>query len=191
LVDTTPPVLIISSPAEGAELADRSIRFAGITEPGARVVAGPYQATVDSEGGWYIDLVLSEGANTARFRAVDAYGNETTATVTVYLSSPATTTEPATPTTKVEELAAFDANLTWGSRNIEPPYDEYFGTGQPGSEVVVQSEYGSGATVVQEDGTWYLKVEFPQAPPGLTFLVKVRDQYGRQEAFEFTSTVGA
>lgn len=188
-VDITPPGLIITHPSDGAELVESTVSFAGATEPGAVVFAGQYEAEVDADGRWEIVLILQEGANRAVFRAVDAAGNESEATLTVYFVPP-TTTEKTTTTTS-GELGAFDANFTWGVCSIDPPYDEYYGTGQPGSEVRVESEYGSGTTVVESDGSWYVKVVFPEAPPGVPFLVTVKDQYGRQETFEFKSTVGS
>jgi len=148
-----------------------------------------YEADVDDSGQWEILLILDDGANTARFRAVDGAGNEAFATVTVFFVPP-TINEDKPTTTSSAEPAAFDANYTFGICNIDPPFDEYYGTGQPGSEIRVESEYGSGATVVDPNGHWFVKVVFPEAPSGVAFLVTVKDQYGRQETFEFKSTVG-
>ncbi len=95
-----------------------------------------------------------------------------------------------TPTTKPSELAPFKAFFTWGECSIDPPYDEYYGKGEPGSTITVTSPYGGGSTVVKESGEWYVKVVFPEAPVGKTFAVKIVDSYERKAVFEFTSRVG-
>jgi hypothetical protein len=81
----------------------------------------------------------------------------------------------------------FTASATWLECAVSPPYDEYYGTATPGTVVEVVSEYGSGATEAGADGTWYLKVAFPEAPYGVTFEVTVRHQGGKAFTFPFTS----
>ena len=183
--DLTPPLLSITSPEDGATLSERVVEFAGITEPRAVVTAGPYEAPVDQVGNWKITLVLSDGANRARFVAHDAAGNETTVVITVFHSPPVTTTAPSTTTTTEKVLAEFGANATFGSCSEEPPFDIYYGVGEPGSTVYVESPYGSGSTTVNGEGDWEIQVFFPQAPPEEGFLVKVMDQFGRKKNFEF------
>ena len=182
--DTTAPSLIILHPVNGQVFELNEATFEGTTDVGARVFAGPYEADVRDDGSWQIALILGEGQNRVGFTAHDDAGNVGEASVSVvYKPAP-----PETTTTK-PEVAAFDANFTWGECSIDPPFDEYFGVGQPGSKVFVESEYGSGSTVIGESGEWYLKVVFPTAPPGQTFATTVSDQFGRSEIFEFTSTV--
>ncbi len=182
--DTVAPILKITSPEQGAHLEEKTIEFAGTTEPGARVFAGRYEADVASSGEWHIVLVLSEGKNVARFTARDAAGNEAEATVTVYYDPP----EPTTTTTVEKEKAAFTAFKTYGSCSETPPFDVYYGTGEPGSFVDITSEYGSAEVQIGENGQWEKKVYFETAPPGVPFLVRVKDQFGRQKDFEFVYT---
>lgn len=182
-VDSEPPNLQITSPEDGAELEEKTVTFEGVTEPGARVFAGKYEADVDPSGNWHIVLILNEGSNVARFTARDAAGNESTAAVTVYyiVEIPTTTT-----TTVVEkEPAEFTAFSQFGSCSETPPYDVYYGTGEPGSTVEITSEYGSGSVVVGDKGNWEKKVIFETAPPGMPFLVRVSDEFGRKADFEF------
>jgi hypothetical protein len=188
LPDNIPPPLVITYPADGSETSEKVIEFAGTTEPGASVRSGPYQAEVDGSGVWRLVLVLSEGWNTARFTAQDHAGNESEATVTVRYSpvEASTTTEPPTTTTEEKQLAAFEAYATFGSCAEEPPYDVYYGRGQPGSTVVVKSEYGGGETLVNQEGDWELKVFFEGMTPGQTIVVKARDEFGREKLLEFT-----
>lgn len=181
--DTEPPLLEITSPEDGAEFREKTLTFEGVTEPGARVFAGEHEAEVDAAGEWHIVLVLSEGSNVARFVARDAAGNESQAAVTVhYVFEKSVTT---TTTTFKEELAAFAAYSQFGSCSESPPYDVYYGTGQPGSVVEITSEYGSGSVEVGEKGKWEKKVLFEGAPADRPFVVRVRDQFGREASFEF------
>lgn len=92
------------------------------------------------------------------------------------------------PTTKppVEEVA-FTALATYGSCAEPVPYDVYYGTANPGAKVKVQSEYGWGYTYADADGQWELRVEFPTAPVGTPFTVKVITYQGLVE-LEFTRT---
>ncbi len=184
-IDTTAPALVVTSPENGASSEEKVIEFSGTTEPGAKVYAGRYEAEVDEMGNWHIVLVLSEGWNTARFTAVDAAGNEATATVKVEYTPPATIT--TTTTTKpAEDLAPFEAFATFGVSGETPPFDVYYGTGVPGSKVWVQSEYGSGETLVTDGGGWEIKVVFEGLEPGQTIVVKAMDEFGRKKVFEFT-----
>ncbi len=189
-VDLSPPFLSITSPEDGATLEEKTVEFVGVTEPGATVNAGPYRAQVDEKGTWRIKLVLTPGGNQARFVAHDAAGNETAVVVTVFYEPPVTTTMPATTTTTQTELGEFDANATYGSCTEDPPFDVYYGVGEPGSTIYVVSPYGSGTTTVNGEGHFEIQVFFPEAPPEEGFLVKVKDQYGRQESFEFVFLPG-
>jgi len=182
--DTEAPILEITSPEQGTHLQEKTVTFAGMTEPGARVFAGRYEADVRSSGEWQIVLILSQGKNVARFTARDAAGNESQATVTVYFDPP----EPTTTTTVEKEKAAFAAFSTYSSCSETPPFDVYYGTGEPGSMVNITSEYGSAEVQVGENGGWEKKVYFETAPPGTPFLVHVSDQFGRKKDFEFVYT---
>lgn len=183
VLDTAPPPLAVTFPEDGQTLDRKTVRFTGTTEPGATVTAGRFEADVDDEGQWSLVLVLSEGGNRARFRAVDAAGNETTVSLTVYYEEPKE--EPPPPTVE------FTAHSTYGSCNFDPPYDVYHGTAEPGSKVTITSEYGGGQVYANDSGNWELKVYFPEAPPEVPFLVTVKDQAGNSKKFEFVSLVGA
>lgn len=169
--DVTPPAVFITSPDDGAHFTDKVLKFRGETEPGTRVFAGTYEADVTEDGEWAIILVLAPGKNVVTFTAKDDAGNKATASVTVYFDVP----------------SEFSANQKYGSCSEPIPYDRFSGTGTPGSRVEAISEFGSGKTKVQEDGTWYLKVVFPDAPYGTAFPVTIKDEFGHEKVFEFTS----
>ncbi len=99
--DTTPPALQVLSPKDGATVTSRVVEFSGVTERGAEVFSGPYEAETDG-GEWAINLILSPGKNGASFTARDAAGNETTVRIVVTYDAPTTTTttKPTTTTTK-------------------------------------------------------------------------------------------
>ena len=173
--DVTAPFIEITSPIDGSVFAQKTITFAGVTEPGARVFAGSYEADVDADGNWRIVLVLSPGANRATFTAMDAAGNTSSAMVSAVYEPPV----------EKKDVAGFFAENVYGSCVESPPFDVYHGKGEPGSTVFVVSEYGSGQTTVGAEGGWELRVEFPGAPPGKVFAVKVKDSLGRSTIFEF------
>lgn len=179
--DTTPPLLVITAPEDGQVLDSKTVRFRGKTEPGAIVTAGKYVADVDDAGNWSIVLVLRVGGNRAAFTATDAAGNEATAGITVYYEEPKE--EPPPPD------VAFTAHATYGSCSFDPPYDVYYGTTQPGARVTITSEYGGGQVDANAEGQWELKVFFPEAPYGVVFAVKVKDELGNSKIFEFVSLV--
>jgi hypothetical protein len=100
--DTTPPALQVLSPKDGATVTQRIIEFTGVTERGAEVFSGPFQAETDAAGDWAINLVLAPGANGASFTARDAAGNETSVRIVVNYDAPdtTTTTKASSATTK-------------------------------------------------------------------------------------------
>ncbi len=187
-VDTVPPELVVTSPSDGEHLKDTAVAFAGHTEPGAVVMAGPYEATVSEEGEWSIVLILGEGGNKASFSATDAAGNTSEAAIVVYYDPPATTT-----TTKPEPPPSewvFTAYATYGECAEIPPYDEYYGTAAPGTTILVLSDYGSGSTIANAEGAYWVRVEFPTAPAGKAFVVKVKNETTFEKyTFEFVSVV--
>lgn len=181
--DTTPPPLTITAPKADEHFEVDVVEFRGTTEPGATVFAGQYEASVDGDGNWSIVLILSPGANGARFTATDVAGNQTEARVTVHYDVP----EPTTTTTKApKEEIEFTAHNVYGVCDSSPPFDVYWGTAPPGTPIYVESEFGSGSTVTGESGEWELKVLFPEAPGDTEFTVKVKDDKGQKYYFGFT-----
>jgi hypothetical protein len=178
-VDQTRPVLEILHPADGQVFERKEVVFEGVTEAGARVFAGEYEADVKDDGSWRIVLFLSPGTNHVTFRAKDASGNVTEASVEPVLKEPPLEEHTEWP---------FTAQQAYGECSEIPPYDVFSGTGKPGALIEVRSEFGSGSTEVNAEGHWELKITFPEAPFGVTFLVKVKSSTGQYAAFEFTRT---
>lgn len=183
--DTSAPELVVTSPLDGDRLKETAVAFQGRTEPGAVVMAGPYEAAVAEDGTWSIVLILGEGGNRATITATDAAGNVAEASLVVYYDPPATTT-----TTKPPSEWSFTSQAKYGECALDPPYDEYYGTAAPGTKILITSEFGSGSTVANASGEWWAKVEFPTAPYGKVFSVRVKNETTYEKYFfEFVSLV--
>lgn len=175
--DITPPMIEITFPENRKRVTEPVITIKGVTEPGAVVKLGDRKAEMGERGLWRIRVELEPGRNRFVVVAKDAAGNLARDAVVVFYDAP--------------DIAPFTAHATFGSCELDPPYDVYYGTGEPGSAISVTSEYGAGATTVGLDGVWEVKVFFPEAPRGKVFLVTVADEHGRSKSFEFVSNVPA
>ena len=190
--DAEPPMLEILSPSDGERVKTKITTFVGRTEPDATVVAsGKFEATVAADGSWSIDLVLAPGANGVVFVATDPAGNATSRrmTITLDVEEPKVTTTTTIKETTTTTIAAWEfvANQKYGSC-VEPiAYDIFSGKATPGTTVSISSEYGSGTTTANGDGTWNLKVLFPSAPYNKVFLVTAKDHTGAKRTFEMVS----
>lgn len=174
--DTEPPIIEIAFPENRQRFSEKEVRIRGFTEPGAKVTFRGRTVDVTDDGKWQFGVVLETGRNPLTVTATDAAGNSAHDSVLVFYVPP--------------DLAEFSAHAQFGSCELDPPYDVYYGTGEPGTDVAITSEYGSGATTVTGEGTWEVKVFFPEAPHGETFLVQATDEFGRTKSFEFTSYAG-
>ena len=187
--DVTPPHLEVTSPEDGARVTKVKVKVIGLTETGVTLYVAGKLTEVGGNGDFERTLTLDKGKNTIDLVAEDAAGNRTQLTLIVVYQPPAATTTtkpPAETTTTKPEVAEFKAFATYGTCDSEPPYDIYYGKGQPGSTVTVSSEFGSRETTVDEEGKWQVQVFFPEAPLGEGFQVLVSDSLGREKAFEFT-----
>ncbi len=173
--DTTPPRVEILHPEDGQVFHEKTITFEGVTEPGAKVMAGRYEADVDGEGHWRIRLVLNEGRNLAKFTATDRAGNTAEASVTVVYE----------PKDEEPPTVEFSAHQEYGSSSASPPFDVFYGTAKPGAGIFVESGYGSGRTEATSKGHWEIKVTFPEAPVGKEFRVVIESTDGGRAMFEF------
>lgn len=167
--DTTAPPLVILFPENDQHFDEKQIAFEGETEPGARVLAGRYEADVDDEGNWRIVLILSPGGNLVSFKAKDDAGNVTEKSIKVYLDAEEPTEKEFTATQKWEVVDGY------------PAENKYYGTGTPGTKVWVGSEYGDGSVKIGDNGEWQLYVKFPEAPCNESFGVVVENENNRRE----------
>lgn len=120
IVDTTPPLLAVLSPANGSLVARRTLTITGTTESGAWIEVGAARARA-SGGGFAVEVALSEGTNTFRVVARDEAGNARAATLVVVsdttppalnVESPRDRLEVTAPSVLVEGVVEAGANLS-------------------------------------------------------------------------------
>jgi hypothetical protein len=178
-----PPLLELTSPADGEHFDWKVVPFSGRTEPDAEVLASrKFPAVVDANGAWSVDLMVSPGANGVVFTATDRAGNVSEIRTTVYLD----VGEPK-ETTTTEAAWIFTANQPYGSCSEPFPYDIFSGKAKPGSTVLISSPFGSGSTMANDDGVWSIEVQFPSVPYNNSFAVTAKDHTGTKKSFSFVS----
>lgn len=201
-VDQTPPVVEILHPENGQVFKTREVVFEGITELGTRVFFGDREADVSENGAWRIVLHLDWGEHVVTAVAVDDHENAAEDSVTLVVKEP----EKPKPEPKEEPKEEpreepkeehpkeevgeweFSAHQLYGECSEEPPYDVFWGTGKPGSAIIVESKFSRKVTEVNDHGEWEVKVVFEGAPIGEPFVVHVADKFGNLAEFEFLRT---
>lgn len=86
-LDQTPPVLNLTSPADGAFLTRPDIVLQGTMEPGATMYLNGVRLFIGGASSFSIPAVLAEGENALELREVDPAGNEVSVFVTVTLDT--------------------------------------------------------------------------------------------------------
>jgi len=81
--DSTPPFLALSSPTEGALIAEASLTVAGESEPGVTLTLNGDPVTLDAANRFAVPVTVVPGPNSFALLAVDAAGNRTERTVSV------------------------------------------------------------------------------------------------------------
>ncbi|WP_225888062.1 adventurous gliding motility protein AgmC [Myxococcus xanthus] len=117
-VDLTPPVVVITTPADGEVLNEPVMTYSGTTEPGSTVtvvVDGVTVGTVvaDPSGNWSLPVgdTLSEGPHTVSVTAEDEAGNTSTTVTHTFIvdtSAPDTLIISGPPLTEAPGTATFD-----------------------------------------------------------------------------------
>lgn len=83
ILDTIPPPLNVTEPADGSWLNYPTVVFRGTTEPGATVSVGGQLAVVQSDGSFEVPVALFEGSNPVNVTAEDIAGNMAQTLLTV------------------------------------------------------------------------------------------------------------
>ncbi|NOJ79128.1 adventurous gliding motility protein AgmC [Myxococcus xanthus] len=117
-VDLTPPVVVITTPADGEVLNAPVMTYSGTTEPGSTVtvvVDGVTVGTVvaDPSGNWSLPVgdTLAEGPHTVSVTAEDEAGNTSTTVTHTFIvdtSAPDTLILSGPPLTEAPGTATFD-----------------------------------------------------------------------------------
>jgi hypothetical protein len=110
LPDNTPPVLGITSPANGSSIDTYVVTIAGMTEPGAHVSLNGVELVVNASGGFSTQVLLTVGLNNFDIRSRDWKGNEAQQVLVITGVDPKAALE-AELAAKNAELAATNAEL--------------------------------------------------------------------------------
>ncbi len=107
VVDLTAPLLVVSSPTDGAALTVPLALVSGRAEAGAVVKVNGAVVPAFPDGSFTTAVPLTEGSNMITVTATDAAGNRATAAVAVGYTAPA----PAGLAEALAQLAAANASL--------------------------------------------------------------------------------
>lgn len=147
-VDTTAPgAPVISSPIDGATLADSYVTFTGTAEPGAHLVLrnggdpiGETSAT--ATGAWAVAVGMTNGTHEVTATATDAVGN---------VSAPSTTTAFTVDDTQLPGAPTITAPTEASSVSLAVVE----GTAEPGAMIALREEGALLATAsANAAGTW-------------------------------------
>ncbi|MFQ5967165.1 MAG: hypothetical protein ACE5MI_06090 [Acidimicrobiia bacterium] len=163
---------------------NKYVTFEGHVSADTHVFRGKYEADVKyypEEGFavWRLALVLSAGEQRVAFEAVGPNGETATDSVLVIYEGPSE--EPKEEPGKYD----FTAHQKFGECAETPPYDVFYGTGEPGTTVWVESAFGGGETTIGEKGKWDLKVKFYEAPCNEEIKVVLETSDGDRKEFGF------
>lgn len=74
----------------------------------------------------------------------------------------------------------------YNSCNLDPPYDDLWGTAPAGTTIGIYSPYGSKELTVGESGSWEKRLYFEGAPHGTPFTVTVKVNGSVHTTYQFT-----
>lgn len=140
----------------------------GTGHPGSGVLAssefGAEDARVNDGGGWEIWL-KSWNVPAGHEFVVRVTNNASDSVFEFVVHQPEAEPEPA----HVE----FTANAALTESAANPPVNEYWGGSTAGAKITLSSPYGAKYVEANASGTWDARMEFPDAPVGVTFEVVV------------------
>ena len=135
------------------------------------IASSPYGSAdlqVGSSGEWLLKLWM-HGVPAGSGFNVEVSNTASGDVYEFWVATPAAEPEP-----DPEPAVAFSANAVYLTCDLDPPYNDFWGTAQPGTTIKVLSPYGSAEFTVGESGNWEKRVFFESAPIGETFTVKVK-----------------
>jgi hypothetical protein len=155
--------------------------FYGTAQPGSaiRIASewGVAETLAGPNGNWDATLVMAEvpAGTTVAVRITSS----TTDTVREF-----TLQRPGEPT---PPFVAFTANAALTTSDRNPPVNEYWGTSTAGAVISITSDYGSTQVESNGEGKWSARLEFPNAPIGVTFNVHITSSKG-EAGYDFQFT---
>lgn len=158
--------------ADGQASTPMTQGFFGTAQPGSaiRVASewGVAETVAGTEGNWEATLVMADVPPGTKV-AVRITSSTTDKVREFTLQRPG---EPTSP------FVAFTANAAQTTTDHTPPVNEYWGTSTAGAVISITSEYGSTQVESNGDGKWSARLEFPDAPLGVTFNVHITSSKG-------------
>jgi len=155
--------------------------FHGTAQPGSaiRIASewGVAETTAGPLGNWEATLVMPEVPAGATV-AVRITSNTSDRVREFTLHRPGEAVPP---------VVAFTANAAQTTTDHTPPVNEYWGTSTAGATISITSDYGSVQVLSNGEGKWSARLEFPGAPLGVTFNVRITSSKG-EAAFDFPLT---
>jgi len=179
-----PPAVIEFTAALGADgqaNTPMTQGFHGTAQPGSaiRIASewGVAETTAGPLGNWEATLVMPE---------VPA-GSTVAVRITSNTSDRVREFTLHRPGEAVPPVVAFTANAAQTTTDHTPPVNEYWGTSTAGATISITSDYGSVQVLSNGEGKWSARLEFPGAPLGVTFNVRITSSKG-EAAFDFPLT---
>lgn len=167
-VDTVPPVVTITHPANGLVTNQPALAVTGSVNEPASVLVNNQATSVSSTGSFTLTMTLQEGANTINAVAVDRAGNSGTAQLAVTLD----TVPPPAPV-----VGSITASI-WGNGRVI--VTGAAGSVEGGARVTVTSAGGlSASTVAGANGSFSLELS---ASGGQALTLTATDSAGNQSA---------
>lgn len=144
-------------------------KYYGTARPGTKVSVGSRfgegRTTADEKGNWELRVEFKEAPCNETFGVVvEAEGDHRKEFRMKYV------------------CASYEFSAHQKYAENESPWTKFYGTGEPGTKVVVVSEFGSTETVVEGNGEWLAKLHFnDNLPPNTEIKVVVEGEGGRAE----------
>jgi nickel-dependent lactate racemase len=180
IVDTTPPTVIIDTPADGSTTTDNTPLYTGRTEPNLTVIISvdgtPIDTVVaDGSGNWSTPQLtpLADGPHTVSALATDPAGNTATDTNNFIVD---TTPPPVT----------IDTPAPSDTTNDNTP--DICGTSEAGARVIVKIDNKIVDTVWADAGGNWCVTPSPLTDGGHTITVIARDSAGNTTTYGPTGT---
>lgn len=171
-IDTTAPVISITSPSNGSTLANKTITVTGTVDDNtATVSVSGINASVSNNTFTASNISLTEGANTISATAADPAGNTSSSSITVYLDTVAPTVLSTTPLSNAADVS-LDSNITV---NFSEAIDSSTITT---SNIILRSAAGNVSGYVNQSGNAVSFVPLNKLSYATTYTAAIKGSSG-------------
>ena len=143
--------------------AEPYTQFYGTAAPGTVVTAfsafGAADTVVGESGEFHLKLFFEDPPSGVPFPVTLTVGDENHDFTFTWLWDP--------------QNIEITAHQGYGESDSPEPFEKFFGSAPPGTEVTITSAYGSAETEAGDNGEWFKKVWFEGAPTGEAFPITV------------------